>query len=584
MWNFKTFLVLLGITIMCSYTATTGLRAVEVTYDTEEDVIYFNGRVFVDEQLAKKAAKEENFRFLAEEHTATEGEAHATEGEHAEGGEEEERRYSPGTYMFYYCLAVAVCLTMGAGVMSGLTVGYLSIDQLELEMKLQNGTDEEKKHALAVLPVLEDHHYLLVTLLLANALCMEALPIYLDSIVPSAYAILISVIAVLFFGEVIPQAICTGPQQIRIGACLAPLIQLLKIVLGVVAYPIAKILDCALGEHMSTRYSNNDLKALIELHTFHAVAAIDNAHSHHAPSGGLQEYQTRMIKSVIDFRKATVSKLMIPANRIFSLNVHKNINNNTAKKITKAGFSRIPVYEKGDKNRIIGILLIKTLIGLDLTTGRKISDLVNEGEVTLRKPIFISSNEKLEVLVKEFSKGKSHMAIVTDDPEKMEDYLNGLEEVAGEVSMLDGDFLDPDKSSRLQKEPAKVLGIITLEDLIENIMEEDILDEADYDNDLLKNKDPNMRSYRLGNNNSGLPLMYTENKDKIQEYVQENIKENLGDKSKLKIRKDYTKSISARRGTLQTPLIELEKIQAMEKSEGNKSSIHDAEPCSEGKV
>lgn len=91
--------------------------------------------------------------------------------------------------------------------MSGLTVGYLSIDRLELEMKLHNGTEAEKNQALAVLPVLEDHHYLLVTLLLANALCMEALPIFLDAIVPSAYAILISVIAVLFFGEVIPQAI-----------------------------------------------------------------------------------------------------------------------------------------------------------------------------------------------------------------------------------------------------------------------------------------------------------------------------------------------------------------------------------------
>jgi metal transporter CNNM len=53
---------------------------------------------------------------------------------------------------------------------------------------------------------------LLVTLLLSNAFAMEALPIYLDAIVPSFWAIIISVTAVLFFGEVIPQAVCTGPQ------------------------------------------------------------------------------------------------------------------------------------------------------------------------------------------------------------------------------------------------------------------------------------------------------------------------------------------------------------------------------------
>lgn len=41
---------------------------------------------------------------------------------------------------------------------------------------------------------------------------MEALPIFLDAIVPSVLAIVISVTAVLFFGEIIPQAVCTGPN------------------------------------------------------------------------------------------------------------------------------------------------------------------------------------------------------------------------------------------------------------------------------------------------------------------------------------------------------------------------------------
>ena len=216
--------------------------------------------------------------------------------------------------------------------MSGLTVGYLSIDRLELEMKLENGTDSEKKQAMAVLPVLEDHHYLLVTLLLANALCMEALPIYLDSIVPSTYAILISVVAVLFFGEVIPQAICTGPQQIRIGAMLAPLIQLLKIALGIAAFPIAKLLDCILGEHMTTRYTNRELKALIELHSMHALEAIDNMHVENKNELGLMGFQTKIIKSVIDL-ELSLSRIMIPKSRIFSLKVDTKINNKIAKQV-----------------------------------------------------------------------------------------------------------------------------------------------------------------------------------------------------------------------------------------------------------
>jgi metal transporter CNNM len=38
---------------------------------------------------------------------------------------------------------------------------------------------------------------------------MEALPLFLDRLANPLTAILVSVTAVLFFGEIIPQAICT---------------------------------------------------------------------------------------------------------------------------------------------------------------------------------------------------------------------------------------------------------------------------------------------------------------------------------------------------------------------------------------
>jgi metal transporter CNNM len=96
--------------------------------------------------------------------------------------------------------------------MSGLTVGYLSVDKLDIELKLRTGTPTEQKHAKRVLNVIKHHHMLLVTLLISNAAAMEALPIFLDDIVPSYLAVIISVSAVLFFGEIIPQALCTGPS------------------------------------------------------------------------------------------------------------------------------------------------------------------------------------------------------------------------------------------------------------------------------------------------------------------------------------------------------------------------------------
>jgi metal transporter CNNM len=55
--------------------------------------------------------------------------------------------------------------------------------------------------AARVMPLVQRHHLLLVTLLMANALAMEALPLFLDRVLPSWAAVLLSVTAVLFFGE-----------------------------------------------------------------------------------------------------------------------------------------------------------------------------------------------------------------------------------------------------------------------------------------------------------------------------------------------------------------------------------------------
>lgn len=110
---------------------------------------------------------------------------------------------------------------------------------------------------------MKKHHYLLVTLLLANATAMEALPIFLDALVPSFYAVLISVSAVLFFGEIIPQAICIGPQQLVIAEKIAPLVRFLMLATGIITYPISRLLDKFLGEHDLTRFKNDQLRELV---------------------------------------------------------------------------------------------------------------------------------------------------------------------------------------------------------------------------------------------------------------------------------------------------------------------------------
>ena len=116
---------------------------------------------------------------------------------------------------YWLFLFITLCLTLFAGLMSGLTVGYLSVDDLSLELKTTTGTEQEKEYAAKVLPILSNRHWLLCTLLLMNSFANEAMPVFLDRIFNHFTAVVISVTLLLVFGEVIPQALCTSPHQIQ---------------------------------------------------------------------------------------------------------------------------------------------------------------------------------------------------------------------------------------------------------------------------------------------------------------------------------------------------------------------------------
>ena len=148
--------------------------------------------------------------------------------------------------------------------MSGLTVGYLSIDDLVMELRMKSGTEEEKKYANQVLPILANRHWLLVTLLLMNSIAMEALPVFLDRIVNRFWAVVISVTLILVVGEILPQAVCTGPNQVQIAAYVAPMTKFLMLISWPLSYWLGKALDIILGEHHKSRYENSDLKTLVE--------------------------------------------------------------------------------------------------------------------------------------------------------------------------------------------------------------------------------------------------------------------------------------------------------------------------------
>ncbi|CAI9786251.1 unnamed protein product [Fraxinus pennsylvanica] len=107
---------------------------------------------------------------------------------------------------FFVHIAVIVFLVVFAGLMSGLTLGLMSLSLVDLEVLAKSGTPKDKKYAAKIMPVVKNQHLLLCTLLICNAAAMEALPIFLDSLTTAWGAVLISVTLILLFGEVTSRA------------------------------------------------------------------------------------------------------------------------------------------------------------------------------------------------------------------------------------------------------------------------------------------------------------------------------------------------------------------------------------------
>jgi metal transporter CNNM len=146
--------------------------------------------------------------------------------------------------MFWVYLLVCVALVVFAGLMSGLTLGLMSLSIVELEVMIKAGEPHDRKNAEKILPLVKNQHLLLCTLLIGNALAMEALPIFVDSLLPAWGAILISVTLILAFGEIIPQAVCSR-YGLSIGAKLSFLVRLIIIVFFPLSYPISKVIQPA---------------------------------------------------------------------------------------------------------------------------------------------------------------------------------------------------------------------------------------------------------------------------------------------------------------------------------------------------
>ncbi|EFN57253.1 hypothetical protein CHLNCDRAFT_16812, partial [Chlorella variabilis] len=271
---------------------------------------------------------------------------------------------------------------------AGLVLGLLSLDRMDLAVLKRTGSEQQKWLVGRVEPLTRDPHFTMCALVVVNAACNTALPLFIDRLLNPLAALLISVTAILIFAEIAPQAVCKR-YGLEIGAYCSWLVRGLRVLTAPVAWPLAKLLDLLLGEE-SVLFRRQELNALISLH---AEPQQDGS------VGALTTDEAQVIKGALDMASKTAEAVMTPLAKVFMLSSEAVIDSQLLATVLAAGHSRVPA--------ILGLILVKELLVVDEAAGMRVRDL------RLREMPFLCADIPLYDVLKIFRFGRKHMACLT---------------------------------------------------------------------------------------------------------------------------------------------------------------------------
>jgi metal transporter CNNM len=235
-------------------------------------------------------------------------------------------------------IVIILVLILLSGTFSGLNLGLMSLDPTTLKLVMESGSGRQKIYAKLIYRVRRYGNYLLCTLLLGNVLVNNTLAILLDSVLGSGlYAIIASTVAIVIFGEIIPQAICSR-HALTIGAYTIWLTYIFMALTFPLSFPISLILHFILGKEIGAVYTRDELLGLLKV-----------TEDHH----GIGKDEVQMISGALKFKEKTAEDVMTKFEYVYCLDIQSVLDFRTIREMYDSGFSRIPVYEE-TKSNIVG--------------------------------------------------------------------------------------------------------------------------------------------------------------------------------------------------------------------------------------
>ncbi|KAG7487070.1 metal transporter CNNM2 [Solea senegalensis] len=294
----------------------------------------------------------------------------------------EEKKFLLPFWLQVIFISMLLCLS---GMFSGLNLGLMALDPMELQIVQNCGTEREKNYAKKIEPVRSQGNYLLCSLLLGNVLVNTTLTILLDDIAGSGLiAVVMSTIGIVIFGEIVPQAICSR-HGLAVGANTILLTKFFMLLTFPASYPVSKLLDYLLGQEIGTVYNREKLLEMLRVTD---------------PYNDLVKEELNIIQGALELRTKTVEDVMTPLRDCFMIPGDGTLDFNTMSEIMKSGYTRIPVYE-GERSNIVDLLFVKDLAFVDPDDCTPLKTITKFYSHPLH---FVFNDTKLDAMLEEFKK------------------------------------------------------------------------------------------------------------------------------------------------------------------------------------
>ncbi|MBV2120766.1 MAG: hemolysin family protein [Candidatus Thiodiazotropha sp. (ex Ctena orbiculata)] len=312
-----------------------------------------------------------------------------------------------------------MALLVLSGVFSGSETALVSLSMARAEALYKEG--RSGAHALYILK--KDPSRMLITILIGNnvvniAASAIATVIATDYFGDSGPGIAVGVltIVILIFGEITPKSLATRFSE-RISLAIAPLIYgFMRLI-----YPLVWLfLQFTNWVQSSTKAMDDPLITESEV-----ITLIE----HGEEEGVIDTDEREMIERIFSFNDLKAEDVMTPRRQVFRLDGSRTLRDVLPNILTE-GYSRIPVYHD-DPDEIVSVIILRDLIGI-IAKGELDVELSELGQ----EPLFTSAITPIDELIRILKNKSTHLAVVVDEHGAMVGVISledMLEELVGEI-------------------------------------------------------------------------------------------------------------------------------------------------------